>query len=185
MRKTIIAAAIAVALPLAGGSLVACNSTWWQNFQSDPVQQVQTFEQSAQVVLSDAQVAWTLVQPFLPAANAAQINQQFQNAVAAVNHALVALNDGVQAAVEAQQSNPNFSALMSAVTDAIAQVLAIVHEYTQPTPAPVADGGAPAPAPATDGGAAPAAGAKLAPPSSAFSDAQSGLASIKKAYHLK
>ena len=180
MRKTILAAALAVAVPVLGGATVACNSTWWQNFQNDPVQQVQSFEQGVQVVLNDAQVAWTIVQPFLPAASAAQITQQYNNAVYAVNGALQVLNDAVAAAIAAQQPNPDFTALMTAVTNAVSTVIAIVAQYVNNPPAP-------APLPSVDGGAPPAPKAAPAGPIAAavpmLTAAQQVLAGLQKQYH--
>jgi hypothetical protein len=174
MRKIILALAIGAAVPVMGGATLSCSSTWWSNFQSNPIAQVQAFEQGVQVVLNDAQVAWVFVQPFLPADKAAVITQQYENAVFAVNHALQVLNDAVNAAIAAQQPNPDFSALMAAVTDAVGAVLAVIQQYmTNP----------PAPPPVADGGAAVAAvkGPGTVP---AFADAQSGLANLVKNYHL-
>jgi enamine deaminase RidA (YjgF/YER057c/UK114 family) len=144
MKKIVVVSSLALALGFGGTLGCSAASTWWQNFQSNPVAQVQSFESTVQIGLNSAQVAWTFLQPYLPPAQAAQINQTFENVVATVNHSLTLLNDAVSAAIAAQQPNPNFSALMQAVSDAFNQVLAIIAQYTtQPT----ADGGAP-PAPA-------------------------------------
>lgn len=150
MRKSIIIAALVAAVPVMGATVAGCNSAWWQNFQSNPVEQVQTFEATVQVALNAAQLAWPAILPAIPAASQAQANLQFTNAVTAVNDAMQVLNDGVNAAVAAQQPNPNFATLMQAVSDAISQVIAIVDLYTQ-SPAPVADGGAPPPPPVAAG----------------------------------
>jgi len=143
MKKTLVVSVLA--LVLGTGSVAGCSaaSNWWQNFQANPVAQVQTFESTVQIGLNSAQAAWTFLQPYLPAAQAAQINQTFLNVVATVNHSLTLLNDAVAAAIAAETPNPNFGALMQAVSDAFNQVLAIIAQYT--TPAAV-DGGAPAPA---------------------------------------
>ncbi len=175
MRKSIIVAALVAAVPVMGVTVAGCNSAWWQNFQNDPVQQVQTFEAGVQVVLNDAQIAWTIVQPLLPPAQSAQITQQYENAVFAVNHALQVLNDAVSAAIAAQQPNPDFSALMTAVTDAVGQVLAIIHQYMQPA----ADAGAP-PAPVADAGAPPAPQLKMPASLPAYDEAVSTLDKLKK-----
>ncbi len=150
MRKTIASLSVVVALGAGAATLPGCASAWWQNIVNNPVESVQQFEAAINVAVSAAQLAWPAILPAIPAASQAQAQQQFSNAVAAVNHALQALNDGVNAAVAAQQSNPDFTALMQAVSDAVVQVVAIVDEYsgTQPAPAPVADAGAP-PAPAS------------------------------------
>jgi leucyl aminopeptidase (aminopeptidase T) len=167
MRKpTLYALALMASIPVLGAT-VSCNSAWWKNFESNPVAEVQSFEQGVQVVLNDAQLAWTIVQPYLPPATAAAINLQFNNAVFAVNHALVALNDAVQAAVAAQNPNPDFSAMMASVTDAIAQVIAIIDQYTNLQI--VTDGGATVTA--TNNGKAPM--------SPMLVDAHAGLTSLK------
>ena len=150
MRKTIVSVAVACALGTGVAVIPGCSSTWWQNFQQNPVEQVQTFEAAVEVGLNAAELAWPAILPALPASSQAQAQLQFTNAVSAVNHALQALNDGVNAAVAAQQANPNFTALMQAVSDAVAQVVAIVDLYTQS--APVADGGAAPPPPPAAGG---------------------------------
>ena len=167
MKKLIIGTAFLAAAATMGAG---CNSAWWQSFVSNPVLQVQTFEQGVQVVLNEAQLAWAVVLPLLPAANVAAITQQYENALFAVNHAVKVLNDAVTAAVSAQTSNPNFSALMAAVTDAIGQVLAIVNQYNTNSPI---DAGAilsatkGAPSSATSGTAA-------------LADAYDGLAKLKQ-----
>lgn len=160
LRRTILIASMPLAM---GAATIGCSqvSQWWQNFQSNPVAQVQSFEQAVQVGLSDAQVAWAIVQPFLPVAQAAQITQQYENAVYAVNGALQVLNDAVQAAIAAQQPSPDFSSLMTAVTNAVSTVISIVAQYVNnapvPPPLPTVDGGAPpAPAPGLGGAKAQA-----------------------------
>lgn len=171
MRKTIFAVALLTAVPLAG-TTIACNSVWWQNFQDNPIQQVQSFEQMVQVVLNNVQVAWAFVQPFLPQASAAQITQQYQNAVFAVNHALVVLNDAVQTELSVRNPSPDFSKLMVAVTDAISQVIAIIDQYKSSVPA---DAGA-VPVPTLDGGVAAAKSALTVP---GLEDARSSLTALK------
>ena len=169
LRRTIIIAAMPLVM---GASAIGCSSSWWQNFISDPAAQVQTFEAGVQVVLSQAQVAWTIVQPFLPAASAATITQQYENAVYAVNGALQVLNDAVTAAIAAQQPTPDFSGLMTAVTNAITTVIGIVQQYVGNAPV-VVDGGA----------AAPAAPAKVPTAVPALTAAQAGLASLQHQIH--
>jgi hypothetical protein len=176
LRAIVFASVVGVSTLAAGGGVVACGGSWWSNFTNDPVQNVQVFEQGVQIAVSDAQIAWTLVQPFLPPAQLTQINQQFENAIAAINHGLRVLNDAVTAAVAAHTPNPDFTALMAAVTDAVQQVLAIIAEYTVTPPA---DAGAPVVA---DGGAAASASGK-APASQAYLDAQAMLVALKQQAH--
>jgi len=128
MKKILVVSSLAITLGL---GVLGCGSTWWENFQSNPVAQVQTFESTVQIGLNGAQVAWTFLQPYLPPAQVASINQVFQNAIATVNHSLSILNDAVAADVAAKTTDPNFTALMAAVSDAFNQVLAIIAQYTQ------------------------------------------------------
>ncbi len=150
MRKTFASFTLVAALGLGAAALPGCNSAWWQNITSNPVEAVQEFEAGINVAVSAAQLAWPAILQAIPAANQAQAQQQFTNALSSVNHAMQLLNDGVNAAVAAQTSNPNFTALMQAVSDAVAQVVAIVDTYTGTQPAP-------APTPAVDAGPAVAA----------------------------
>lgn len=172
MRKIALVLVLIASTPVVGGT-VACNSTWWQDFQKNPVEQVQVFESGVHTALSAAQVAWAFVQSYLPAASAAAITQQYQNAVFAVNHALTVLDDAVSAALDAQQSNPDFSKLMTAVADAVAQVIAIVDQYKGVVP--------------PDGGAIVALGVNLATPTATspmtvpgLEDARAQLVQLKK-----
>lgn len=125
-----------LALAVTAGSSVGCAAAtaWWQNFESNPVAQVQSLEQTVQVTLSSAQVAFAVILPLLPAASQAQAQADFANAVVSVNHTLQALNDAVQAAVAAQTPNPDFTTVIAAVESAIQQIVAIVDQYTAKLP---------------------------------------------------
>jgi hypothetical protein len=116
----------------------AAVTAWWDQFKSNPVEQVQVFEQGVSVAVSDAQVAFGVVKQFLPASTQVQAQTDFDNAIISVNHAMQALNDAVQAAVDAQTPNPDFTALITAVSDAVAQVVAIIDQYKAAPPAPAA-----------------------------------------------
>jgi hypothetical protein len=141
MRKTLVALSVAT---LAATTLPGCAAVtqWWQSFENDPVAQVQTFEAATQVAINAAELAWPAILPTIPAANQAQAVLQFNNAVTAIDDAEQALNDGVNVAVIAKTSNPNFTALMQAVSDAVSQVTAIVDLYSGTTVPVVAAGDA-------------------------------------------
>ena len=122
-------------------SLTACGS-WWSNFKSDPVAQVQTFQQSVQVALNIAQGVWNTLKPLLKPELQAAAQAKYDAGVLVVNKALYALNDAVNVAVETQQAHPDFLKLMADVSDAVAQVIAIVDEFKTMQVAQVAgDGG--------------------------------------------
>jgi hypothetical protein len=122
-----------LAFPAATGCASA--SAWWQNFLNNPAAQVQTFEQAAQVALSIAEQSWTSIALFLPASVLATAQPVYNKAVVAVNAALNALNDAVQVAINAHATAPDFSALIQAVTDAVAQVVTVIDQFKASTAA--------------------------------------------------
>ena len=178
MRRILLVALLPIAM---GASTVGCAAAaqWWQNFESNPVAQIQSFESGVQVVLNDVQVAWTIIQPFLPTSSAAAVTQQYENGVYAVNGALQVLNDAVQADIAAQTPNPDFSTLMTAVTNAIQTVISIVQQYAGQSPVPV---------PGLDAGTPPPPAVAVAPkvPAAipALTAATQGLASLQKQIHV-
>lgn len=111
-------------------------STWWTNFEKDPVAQIQEYVQEVNVVLQDVAVVWTIVQPLLGASATPAVTLQYTNAVADVQHANSALLDLATAAADAQQATPpDFTAAISDVNNAIGNLLAIVKQYyTGPLP---------------------------------------------------
>lgn len=129
MRKSIATIVIAASLVTGAAVLPGCSS-WLQNFKNNPVEQVQMFETAIQTAVTAAEVAWPAIEALLPANVRVQAQTQYTNALAAVTHTEQLLNDAVNVAVDAQQSSPNFTALMQAVSDAVAQVVAIVDQYT-------------------------------------------------------
>jgi hypothetical protein len=110
-------------------SLTGC-SAWWQELQTNPQAAVAQIIQYVEDFLTGAQALWAVISPLLGASVAPQANLQFNNAVAAVTDASAALQDAVAAAAAAQQSTPNFSALIANVQAAVQQVVAIVAIYT-------------------------------------------------------
>lgn len=148
MRKTVSRLTLLGALGVGVAVLPGCSSAWWQTVTSNPALSVQEFEATISIATNAAELAWPAILQAIPPAQQSADNLQFQNALAAVNHAEEILNDGVNAAIAAEQSNPDFTTLMQAVTDAVGQVVAIVDEYTvapAPTDAGILDAAPPAP----------------------------------------
>lgn len=125
MKKRI---AIALLLLSTVFGTAGCSSAWWQNAVNNPVAAVQSFEASAQTALGIAQQAWNALSPLLPLSTLAQVQPRYQQAMIAANAALTALSDAVQAAIDVQNPSPNFTAAIQAVSDAVAQVVAIVND---------------------------------------------------------
>jgi hypothetical protein len=122
MKKTIIA--IAIGLSMAG---LGCAANWYQQFESNAPAIIASFESVEQTVLNDIAVAWSAINIITPLPASAVT--QYNNAVVAVNDAVSALNSALEAAALSQQPISNLSALMADVTNAVAQVLAIINEY--------------------------------------------------------
>ena len=99
----------------------------------------------ANTVLSDAQVAWPIVLSFIPATSQAQANAVFQTAMFVANKAVLTLEDAIQTAQALNQSNPDFTAAIQAVSDAVAQVIAVVNQFTQGGGGDAGTGAAPMP----------------------------------------
>ena len=137
-KKTLALLAFVTAL-VAPVSLVGCASTWWAQFQANPIEQTQAFEQGVQVALDTADVVWNSVKSFLPSDVQVTAQAKYDQAILAVNKGLVALTDLVQAAVAAKSPTPDFSTAIVAITDAVSQILAIIDEFkAKPAPAALA-----------------------------------------------
>lgn len=81
------------------------------------------------MILDAVQVAWTAIQPLLPADQAASINATFAQAVADVTAALQAINAAIQIAEAEKTAAPNFAAELVVLQNASAKVIALVDQY--------------------------------------------------------
>jgi len=97
--------------------------------------------QTAQVVISDAQAVWPVIYASIPAANQAAAQAAFNQAVFAANHADLALDDAISVAIAADSTNPDLTAVISSVSDAVAQIIAIVQTFQGATPTPAVQAG--------------------------------------------
>ena len=116
-------------LSVTGTAGCATLSTWWQNFQSDPVAQEQAFAQSVQTALNIAEVTWSGVAAFLPTNVLVKAQPVYNAAVLTANNTLVALNDLVAADVAAQAASPNFATVVQQVSDAVTAIMGIIQTY--------------------------------------------------------
>jgi hypothetical protein len=114
----------------------AALESWWASFEANPMEQVQTFEAGVNIAVSDATVAFQVVKNYLPANVQVEAQNAFNTALVTINNAEDALNAAVQAAIDAQQTNVNFTALITAVNDAVQAIVAIVAQYQSAPPAP-------------------------------------------------
>jgi hypothetical protein len=167
MKNILIATVIGLSVL---GTGCATLTNWWDQFQSNPAEVVSAFESVEETVLADVSVAWSTVQPLIPAANVTAVTADYETALTAVNHAVAALNAALQAAATAQTPSPDFTALMGDVTTAVGQVIAIVDQFGGNVTAPVAG---------VVHLAAPAPQATLAIAQSALADAHAGLTVLK------
>jgi hypothetical protein len=104
---------------------------------NNAVTTAQQVEIVANTVISDAQIAWAVISPALPAATAAQAQADFAAGLFAAQKAVLVLADAIQGAQAVNTANPDFTAAMQAVTDAIGQIVAIVNNFKSLQPATV------------------------------------------------
>jgi hypothetical protein len=130
MNKRLAVLVLVVATTLLGTE--GCASSWWQNIVNNPVAAVQSFDSAAENALTLAQTAWSTITPLLPASALVVAQPKFTQAMVAARAALAALEDGVQAAIDAKNPSPDFQSLMQAVSDAVVQVETIVSDFQNP-----------------------------------------------------
>jgi|GEM_PF-2200347 len=94
--------------------------------------------QTATAVVADAQAAWPIVKALLPPADQAAAEDAFDKAVFTANHAILVLNDAIAAAIAANNPSPNLGQLLASLSDAVAQVVAVVQEFQGKAPQSVA-----------------------------------------------
>lgn len=118
-------------LALSLASLSACSAVtaWWQAFQADPVAYVTRFEQLAENALATATTVFAAAKPLIPADKLPAVEKTFADATFTARHALAALNDAVQAAVDAKANAPDFSKAINDVIAAVDNVAAIIDEF--------------------------------------------------------
>lgn len=125
MRNAILVLMLSI-LPVTG-CLSACNMP--PAVVTNAIAAAQAAAQTATTLVSDAQAAWPAVKVLLPADKQAAAQDAFDKAVFTANHALLALNDGITAAIAANNSKPDFTSLLSALGDAAMAVIAVVQEF--------------------------------------------------------
>lgn len=128
--KCFVVAAMLSSVTLASGC--ATFSALWQQFEANPVQTASQLVTYVMNFLQGAQTVWNLILPLIGSANP-QANVDFNNAVVTATNAVAALQDAVQAAVAANNPNPDLSALIKDVTSAVDAVMAIVNQYRAPS----------------------------------------------------
>jgi hypothetical protein len=136
LKMYVLACAVAAGCLFGASACSGCNSSWWQNFTSNPLAVVQTFTQYAQTALSVAEGAWPAIYAALPAGAQPQALADYNKSVAATGDALTALNDGVQAAIDAETPNPDFSQLEQNVVSALTAIQQLITTLQQQGSAP-------------------------------------------------
>ena len=123
-----------VALPVAiGAATVDCTTP---AIPTSAIGVAQGVAQTAATVVADAQAVWPLVYAAIPADKQAAAQKAFNEAVFTANHAILALDDAIAAAIAANTPNPDFTAIFGQLSDAVGQVVAIVGQFTSPSVQP-------------------------------------------------
>lgn len=125
MRNVIMALCLSI-LPVTT-CLVSCNVP--PAVVTNDIAAAQAAAQTATTLVSDAQAVWPTVKVLLPVDKQAAAQDAFDKAVFTANHALLALNDGITAAIAANNPKFDFTSLLSALGDAAMAVIAVVQEF--------------------------------------------------------
>lgn len=131
VRHLAVAAALAFAVPAAGFAAIGCNQPV---VPTNVIAAAEVVAETATTVVSDAQVVWPIVLVTIPAAQQPSAQDAFNKAVFAANHAILALNDAIQVAIASNTPNPDFTAIIGQVSDAVAQIVSIVQNFQSAAP---------------------------------------------------
>ena len=101
---------------------------WWATVQADPSAAVAQLIRTVQNVITTADTVWAVVSPLL-GDKAADASKVYADAKVTLVDALTALENAVNADVEAQKDNPDWSALENDVKAAVSNLIAIVQQY--------------------------------------------------------
>jgi hypothetical protein len=92
--------------------------------------------QTAATVVADAQAVWPIVYAAIPASAQPAAQSAFNSGLLTANHAILALDDAIAAAVAANTPNPDFTAVFSQVAAAVGQIVSIVQQFMVSPAAP-------------------------------------------------
>jgi len=133
IRHLAVLAVLAGVVPAATGvALAGCTQP---AIPTSAISAAETVAQTAATVVSDAQAVWPVVLAAIPVAQQPAAQDAFNKAVFAANHAILALNDAIQVAIAANTPSPDFTAIISQVSDAIGQIVSIVQDFQSKAPA--------------------------------------------------
>ncbi len=137
--RSIVQGTLGLVAVAATGSISACSASWWQNLVNNPGA-AQQFISYVTTFLQAVASVWAIIFPLIPATAQAQAQTDYANGVFTVDQSVAALEDALKAAAAAQQSNPDFSAIIANVQAAIDALMAIVTRW-QGNTASTSDGG--------------------------------------------
>ena len=129
VRHLVIALALAVVPPAAGAAMIGCNPPV---VPTNAIAAAEVVAETAATIVADAQAVWPIVLAAIPAAQQPAAQDAFNKAVFAANHAILVLDDAIQVAIAANTPNPDFTAIISQVADAVAQIVSIVQSFHGP-----------------------------------------------------
>jgi hypothetical protein len=122
--KKILAACLALVLVV---TTAGCPASWVQDVEQNPQAVVSEIAQVVSTVITTAQLLFGAIAPQLPAATQTTDQALLNQAVAVVEHALTALEDAVQVAIDAKSATvENLGALETAVSTAVDALVATI-----------------------------------------------------------
>jgi hypothetical protein len=130
LLRAALLACLTIAAPVAAGAVQGCTPPV---VPTNAIAVAEVAAQTAATVVSDAQAVWPILYAAIPAAQQPAAQDAFDKAVFAANHAVLALNDAIQAAIAANNPNPSFTTIIATLGDAVGQVVAIVQNFQDPS----------------------------------------------------
>jgi hypothetical protein len=133
VRRAAVLIVMFIAMPIGiYTSTVGCSQP---TIPTSAIAVAQGVAQTATTIVADAQSVWPVIYAAIPASQQAAAQTVFNGAIFTANHAILALDDAISAAIAANNTTPNFAAIYSSLADAVAQVVAIVQQFTGPSDA--------------------------------------------------
>jgi hypothetical protein len=125
--------ALVTVLTCLSTAVVGCNQPL---VPTNAIASAEAASQTAAAVVADAQVVWPIIYAAIPAANQAAAQTAYSEGLFTANHAILALNDAIAAAIAANTPSPNFTAVIGQLSDAVAQIVSIVQSFMTTAPSP-------------------------------------------------
>ena len=110
------------------GFLIGCSPTWFQDFKDDPSRQTDNVLNSVASIEQVSIVVFNQLKPLIPSARQGEFQRKFDGSIVVLNKTMGAVRTAVKVAAEAQNKNPDFTAVIADVMTAVNEVRGIITE---------------------------------------------------------